>query len=380
MWLILTLACSKPDDTDGLDSIGGDETDASETDVDLNTDLDTATPEHETSVTGLAGGATWNVDFDAEAEAAGYVDCSYHRAYTNAVEVQDVPWLCPDCDVIVRADVTMDQGFTECYTPLTNGGTPAPVEYLGWHGTTWERASSENFALSAQGAAVVSGASITWTNETPYAFEDADGNARNATFNIAGEATLSTVTADPMRGLWAPAEYECGWPKADPPAWEGDYALALDTTLPDGLFRDVCNDPVRLHDLFGSWLVIDVSAMDCGPCQVMAEGEPAAVAALAQDGIDLRTITFLHPSLSDTLPTASRQDLYDWTLAFDLHDPVLGDRGYGTWVVGAAASDLFGEDFGYPTWVVVSPEGDVVGGNVGFGSWDDIAAVIRANQ
>ncbi len=379
MWLILTLACSKPGDTAGNESDSVGETDTVDTSVDLNTDLDTATPEHETTVVGLAGGATWNVDFDASAEAAGYVDCSYHRAYTDAVEVQDVPWLCPDCDVIVRANVTMDQGLGDCYASITNGGTPSPVEYLGWNGTTWNRASSDNFVLSAQGAVVLDGSSISWTNETPYTF-DVGNLTHNATFHVDGEATLSDVTADPLRGLWVPDEYECGWPKADPAAWEGDYTLALGDTLPDGVFRDVCNDPVRLHDLFGTWLVIDVSAMDCGPCQSMAGAAPAAVAALALEGIDLRTVTFLAPSLSDTLPTASRQDLYDWTLAFDLDDPVLGDRGYGTWVVGASASDLFGEDFGYPTWVVVSPEGDVVGGNVGFGSWDDIAAMIRANQ
>ena len=379
MWLILTLACSKPGDTDQADSLATDETGV-DTNVDLNTALDTATPEHETTVVALTGGATWDVDFDAAAEAAGYVDCSYHRAYADGIELQNIPWTCPECDLMVQANVTMDVGLDDCYAAITNGGTPATVETLGWNATTWLRSSSANYRLTGQGTPVADGNTITWSNDTPYTFNDADGTTWNATFHITGEATLSEVTADPMRGIWTPDAYECGWPKADPPPWEGDYTLAIGDVLPDGAFRDVCNDPVRLHDLFGEWLVIDVAAMDCGPCQAMAEGEPAAVASLAQEGIDLRTVTFLAPALNDSLATASRQNLYDWNLAFDLHDPVLADRGYGTWVIGAAAQDAFGEDFGYPTWIVVSPQGEVVGGHVGFGSWDDVAAIIRANQ
>jgi hypothetical protein len=379
MWLAWTLACSGPQ-TGDTDSDSPADSDVSETDVDLNSDLDTATPEHATTVLGLDGGATWAVDFDADAEAAGYVDCSYHRAYAGAVEVSDVPWLCPTCEVIVRTAVTMDQGLEDCYHVITNGGTPSPVEYLGWSGTSWMRASTENFLLTAQGVAVPGTDAITWSHETPYNFEDADGNAWGATFHITGEATLSDAVADPMRGLWPPDAYECGWPKADPPPWDGDFTLAIGETLPDGVFRDVCNDGVRLHDLLGEWLVIDISAMDCGPCQQMAEDTPAAIEALALEGLDARAVTLLAPSLADTLPTATRQQLYDWTLAFDLHDPVLGDRGYGTWVIGASASDAFGEGFAYPTWVVVSPEGTVVGGHVGYGSWEDVAAVIRANR
>ena len=94
MWLFLTLACSKPVDSDVADSNPVDETDVIDTSVDLNTDLDTATPEHDTTVLGLAGGATWAVDFDAAAEAAGYVDCSYHRTYGDGIELQNIPWLC----------------------------------------------------------------------------------------------------------------------------------------------------------------------------------------------------------------------------------------------------------------------------------------------
>ena len=44
-----------------------------------------------------------------------------------------------------------------------------------------------------------------------------------------------------------------------------------------------CLENLRLHDFSGRWLVIDVSAMDCPPCQDMAAGERAFIETLARE-------------------------------------------------------------------------------------------------
>lgn len=372
--LALAFACHAPSadsDTDPVDSGPGY--------VPLDFDADTATPDHVETVIGASGGATWSVDFDADAEAAGYVDCSYHRSWVHGAELRNAPWLCPDCTAMVQLDAAIDDG-QDCYAAITNNGAAAPVEILGWSDTALWRTSEPNRYLTEQGTASLDGSALSWVSDTAFTFTDANGADHNAAFHIVGAATLGETQADPLRGMWPPETYECGWPKTDAPVWEGPYSFAIGDLLPDGVFRDVCNDPVRLDDFLGSWLVIDVSAMDCGPCQAFADGTTAAIAELATEGFDVRTITLLAPSLADPYADASRQNLYDWALAFRLADPVLADRGYGAAVIGRSAQDITGEHFGYPTWIVVGPDGTVRAANVGFGTWDAIAGVIRGTR
>jgi hypothetical protein len=359
-------------------ALGGGDSSAVDTDAfawDPPWHDDTATPDAVTDVIALSGTLHWHVDFDADAEAAGYADCDYERTYTNGVEFRDSPWLCPSCDAMVMVDSEMTLGRDDCYAQISPNDPP-PSEVLGWGGDRFFRTYYANYGLSDQGVAVADGASLTTSNETPFQFQSSDGANHAATFTTSGDFAVGTTQADPMRGLHPPETYDCGWPAAHPPAWTGSYALAVGETLPDGVFRDVCNDPVRLHDELGRWLVVEVSAKDCGPCQAMADGEPAFEAAMHANGIEVGSVTLLAPTLSDPLRTSTRDDLYDWAFAFDLDGPVLADRGYGISVIGAAAPALAGEDFGFPTWVVVDPQGAVVGVHVGFASWDDVAAVI----
>lgn len=367
MWW--AFACAPGADTD----VGVVDTDV-DPDPDTDVDTDPFTP---IPVTTVSGGATWNVDFGADAEAAGYVDCAYARAWTGGLQDLSAPWLCPGCgDAVWRADAAVTEGRA-CYDRIASRA-PSPLEWLGAADGSFWRASRQHLLMTAQGGLTGDASAATFVHDTEFTFTDADGTDLAATFHIEGALTFGTGEGDPLWGMRAPPSYACGWPRRDGPAYAGDYVVDVGTTLPDALMADQCGQPVRLEDFIGTWLVIDVSARDCGPCQQMATDAPAFLADRAAAGVPVRTITLLAPSLSDTLGITSKDQLVEWADGFGLEDPVLSDRGYGMWVLGAGAERMTGEDFGYPTWVVVGPDGKVRGANVGYGGWDAIGAVIDA--
>lgn len=344
------------------------------TDTDAPTETDDTQDTDDTEVVdvelqALTGGITWAMDFDAEAEAAGFVDCEYGRTYT-AIEDTSAPWLCPDCDTMFRADVTMVDGWEACYQQIATD--PEPQEWLGFGGGRFYRAPFPNTPNSDQGEATTDGETISTLN-APEPYELPDGGTFG--FHIVGEFTVGEGTGDPQNGWVVDGASGCGWERHDPPEYTGDWTLAVGETVPDGWFLDQCEDVVRLHDFLGRYVVVDVSAMDCGPCQSMAASEPDFVADAEAAGIAVEVVTLLAPSLSAVLDPATQADLQTWVDAYDLHAPVLQDRGWGYAVVGAHQ----GEDFGYPSSVLVAPDGEVLSVHTGFGGWDDVLAAITAH-
>jgi len=361
---LLLASCAS---TTKADSGAEEDTEASDTDTDTDSDTDTDT---DTDFDGVArtvaGTITWNVDFNATAEAGGAEDCAYTRTYAG-VEDNSAPWLCPDCDAVFLADAEITEGRESCFD-LVSTTDPAETEWLGFGGGVWYRGAGG--WLSERGPATEADGVLT----VEQVVDEADSGGDYA-FDIRGALTLGEQPGDPLGG-WAPAEtYACGWPKADPPAYEGDYVAAIGATLPDGVFHDVCEDAVRLHDFAGAYLVVEISAMDCPPCQNAAGEEEAFIAAMAAEGIPTHVVTMLAPSLSNTSGTPTTDELQEWIEAFDLASPVLADRVWGLSVYGRYA----GEDFGYPTFFVVAPDLEILEIQVGFSSYDDIAAVIRAD-
>lgn len=314
----------------------------------------------------VQGTITWAVDFDEDAEADGASDCGYTRTYTGQ-ENRSAPWLCPGCELLFHADAELSDG-QDCYDQVSSSA-PAATEWLAHEDGLWYRASTSS--MSERGASSFDG--TTWTVE--QVSDPTSSDAGTVVYDITGTLTVGETTGDVMQGMAAADSYACGWPKADPAAYDGDYRAAVGETLPDGLFPDVCEDTVRLHDFAGRYLIIDISAMDCGPCQSAAEDEPAFVAAMADEGLEVEIITLLAPSLSETAYTASTEEIQTWIDAFGLESPVLGDRMWGLMVIGDAA----GEDFGYPAFAVVSPDLEVLDLHVGYGGFDDMAAIIRAH-
>lgn len=308
----------------------------------------------------LEGAVTWSVDFGPAWEADGLSDCTYTRRYTGT-EDRSVPWLCPACDVVFRVDVAMDDpDDLACYASLT-GSTPAPVEWVGWSDDgRYFRSPLENYRLVEQGAVGVDGAQHALAHQVD---DDGGGVAYgiDGTFEVADDPA-----ADAWHGMLPsplPGPSTCGWPRSGAPVYLGDHRLAVGALLPDGYFRDACNEVVRLHDFVGGYLVVDMSAADCPPCQDLAEGEAAFEAGLAAEGLDVTVITLMAPSLSAVLDPTPVALLGEWTDVFDVHGPVLADRGWGYW----SFSDALGDDLGYPSYALVGPDLEVISIDVGFG-------------
>jgi hypothetical protein len=324
----------------------------------------------EFDVLSLSGSITWVLDFDAEAESNGYTDCQYKRDYIG-IEDWSAPWLCSDCESVFLVDVDLSEGLEDCYQQIAT--EPSAQERLGWtQDDLFRRGAAPAYAQTEQGLVTWNGSNrFTTSNQVENSLENG-----NFMFDIIGDFELAEGTGDPMQGWTIPETYDCGWPKADPEPYSGSYDLEIGGVLPDGIFADQCGQPVRLHDFKGQYLIVDISAENCPPCQSMAEQEPAFKTLMAENDIEVTVITLLAPSLSAVLDPTPTSMLLEWADTYGLHDPVLADRGWGYWLGNAA----LGDGFGYPTWIVIDPELVILDIGNGFSSWDDIATLIQENS
>jgi len=320
----------------------------------------------------MTGDVTWAVSFDADALAAGFTDCTYTRHY-EALEDQSAKWLCPACEVMFYADVELTDGLVECFGQISPDATPLANEWLGYGDGVWYRGSGG--PMSAQGTPVIDGDAVSLTHsvaDLPLPVPTVVGTFG---FAITGALTLGTTEADPLNGFNVPETYACGWPKANLAPYTGDYTVAVGGTLPDGLFKDKCEETVRLHDFAGAYLLVDMAAIDCPPCQTMAGQEEAFIADMAEQGITVHVITLLAPSLSNVLGHTSTTQLESWTENFELTSPILADRGWGL----SQFLPVFGEDVGYPSWVLVNPDLEIMEMGTGFGDFTDFQTAIEAD-
>ena len=326
-------------------------------------------PPIEAEVVALTGSIIWNVDFDADAEALGFTDCSYQRDYTG-IEDRSANWLCPTCEQMFLLDVDLSRGLADCYEQIAT--SPAPQERLGWTASgDFRRGTAPSYFLNEQGTVTWNGTSFTTSNTSEV--ELTDGGT--FTFDINGSFELSEGLGDPMHGMTPPTSYACGWQKADPPAYEGDYTLAVGQILPDGYFLDQCNESVRLHDFKDTYIVIDISAVNCPPCRSMAETEPEFAADMEEQEIPVSVLTLMAPSLSEVLSPTPLETLVEWVDTYGLNSPVMSDRGWGYWLAGAA----LGDSISYPTWIVIAPDLSVLEMGTGFSSWDGISSTIKSH-
>lgn len=318
----------------------------------------------------IKGDVTWKVTFDATAKMAGAKDCSYTRHY-DGTEDESARWLCPTCDVTLKADVTMPMGEMDCYAQLSM--TPySKTEWLGWAKDQWQRGAGG--PMTAQGTITNMNGKIALTNHVDMVMPPMGGMA---SFDISGSLDVADAMGDPLHGFVAPAKYACGWPKADPPKYTGDYVLKKGAVVPDGILTDACSEPVRFHDFKGDWLVIEMSARDCPPCQAMASGEEKFVTDMAAQGIKVHVLTLLAPSLADPLGDTTLPMLKTWISTYKLKSPVLEDRGWGISEFEPAIGAM---SLGYPSWVIVDPNLKVIDFMSGFGTWDDFKTEILANK
>ncbi len=121
--------------------------------------------------------------------------------------------------------------------------------------------------------------------------------------------------------------------------------------------------------------MIDMSATDCPPCQLMAQGEKQFVANMAAQGIDVEVITLLAPSLDDVFGETTTTVLNNWVSKYALESPVLGDRAWGQSVFSPPAKSA-----GYPSWVLVAPDLTVFEYGQGWGEWADVETLFVAHK
>ncbi len=314
----------------------------------------------------ISGDATWTVTFDAQAKAKGATDCQYTRHY-EGVQDQSRPWVCEQCDVIFRTTVTMPVGLNDCYKQVSDVD-PMDEEWVGYGNGTWYR--SYGIGASGQGDVEITGQSLTYTNEVKDLEADIVG-AGKMDFLVEGAFTTSQEDGDPMHGWVAPAQYACGWDKADPAEYSGPYSLKVGSTLPDGVFRDACDEPYRLHDAKGAYLVVFMSAMDCPACRTLASGESSFLADLKAEGIEARTITLMAPSLNDPFGDTTKAQLTYWGDKYSIPTPIVADRGWGITMF----LPIYNDKLGYPSWVVADPSLKVLNYGTG-GTWATIKNTI----
>lgn len=298
----------------------------------------------------VSGELTWHAEFPDGGR------CSYARTF-EGVEDRSAPWLCPECDIVWRVERV---GFSgeDCYARL-GVSDPAEVEWLGWGGGRLFRSPQINARLFDSGAARLVDEALEVEHET----EDETG-AGVVQLGITGRLHMGETRADPMHGYDPPRRYACGWDRADPPDYAGPWTVQRGEVVPDGWFFDRCGEPVRLHDLEGRYLIVDVAAADCPPCVEMARTEGQFVESMRDRGVEVEVVTLLAPTLGAVLDPTPQEILEAWSDTFGIEAPVLADRGWGLFVAGLSVPT-----FGYPTSVVVGPDLRVLDVAVGFSDW-----------
>ena len=322
------------------------------------------------------GAVTWTLEFDETAEAKGFEDCSYTRTYTGT-QYLDMDYLCPECVVAVQGTATMTEGI-DCYSQISSSASTERTEHWGWSETTFYRTGVEqgplgdlaDFTLPAEGEE----GTVGWYSESDLT----DGGVMILT--ATGALTWQTDASILLTNPWpaSPDSYACGWTTNDPGTLTIDYDLAVGSTFPNVRLVDQCGEKMALWDLYGSWLVMDTSQSDCGPCRTMASSAEAFVEDMAAEGYDVKVVSFLGNGLGEPYGTPDEDTHTAWVEDYGLTDPVLYDRGFAYALFPDFVEEYSGETFGYPTWIVVDPEMNLVHGNVGFSSWDDIGDIITA--
>ena len=381
--LLLAVACSGGEDSDKVSTSTGDDTGAEgggeEGGGEEGGGEGGSTDDRpgELPAYQMTGTLTWSLEFDEEAEANGYVDCSYSRDYSGT-QVLDYGYLCADCEIIVKGTSTFTDGL-DCYASVFGEETePERTELWGLGDGLFFRTNRDQYSLGdlceadyAEGEEV----SLAWDSE--YTITAGGVMVLAATGTLTYELDEDTLIPDPWAERTEP--YACGWEQADPGTLTLDYHVAAGATFPNFSLLDQCGEWMRLWDLYGSYLVLDTSQPDCGPCRSMASGAEAFAEGLREEGIPVRVVSLMGNGLAAPWETPDSDTLESWVTDYGISDPVLYDRGVGYALFPEFAESFTGESFGYPTWLIVDPEMTLIYANIGFSSWSAVADVIRAD-
>jgi hypothetical protein len=325
----------------------------------------------------LSGTVTWTLDFDATAEAAGHTDCAYTRTYAAVTEVTDLGWLCPSCSLLATGDATVTEGYETCTLQISSSDATRE-ETLGVGvvegETRFFRSGSRNLTLGDMGAVTPThaGFAVSWGDDGTL---DAGGGFRLEARGTFAETTGATMVRDPADPRVEP--FTGGWPTNDPGGPNPAWTVATGAPFPNPRLEDQHGEGVALRDLRGYYVVVDVSAPDCGPCQAMAMQAETFKARMAEACLPVELLTVLVEGLSAVNGTASQDVRAAWASEFGLTSPVLGDRGFGYAMLPAWLGRESGMSF--PSIAVVAPDGTLLGGQSGFSDFSEIEALVAAH-
>ncbi len=329
----------------------------------------------------IAGQLIWEVDFDAAAEANGSSDCTLVVNY-DGQEDRTVHYLCPLCERMYQVNYDVPATSQQCATAIGLDDTG----YIGHGNGKLYAHSTRLYRLHSVADATVQLSqqqlSVSGTGET-YKFGLKPEDLRRFTSTVTGQLALSVSSHDPNFGLVPPdTDYLCGYDKSGLPAYDGSWVLS-DNDIPDGVFIDSCGEAVRLHDLLGQYVLLEASAVLCGPCNKMAEEEPAFELEMKNLGLSFTSVTFLISTIAGFFDTPPVTELEAWDYQYQLHGPIVADRGYGHNVIGPyvqqQAKGTDPEDYNhtsYPSWVLINPNGKILGSGLG-AAWYNIRKLIK---
>ncbi len=336
----------------------------------------------------IQGRIVWTADFDAAAEATGKTDCTYTRVYSGNQRI-DQDYLCPDCSWLGQATAEMIVGYEDCYLQIDDA-PQIRQEVLGLMEVEGAlhvlRSGSVN--VSPRDLAAIEGDASEF-QFTSSSTSDSDGGGQ-VTLTLNGGFFLRedcSYAVDPTVPLTE--QSSCGWPRNNPGGPNSSYVLTEGEIFPNVRLEDQCAGEVDLWDFRGSYLIVDMAATNCGPCQQMASEAEAFKAKAEEEGLEVELITLLADSLSTVNLPADLATRQLWVDTYGLSSPVLGDEGF--------AYALFPPYFedgsaGYPTSAVIAPDGRLLGMYSGFGyrtdqdgnvvgnTYDDLADMIRADM
>lgn len=336
----------------------------------------------------IQGRVVWTVDFDATAEAAGKTDCTYTRVYTGRQRI-DQDYLCPDCTWLGQATAEMTVGYENCYLQIDDAAQ-IREEVLGLAEVDGSlhlmRTGNVNVSPRDLAAIVGDASDFRFTSSST---SDVDEGGQ-VTLSLDGGFLIREdcfYADDPTVPLTEPSA--CGWPRNSPGGPNSTYLLVDGEIFPNVRLEDQCEGEVDLWDFRGRYLIVDMAATNCGPCQEMAAAAEAFKVKAEEEGLDVELITLLADSLSTVNLPADLATRQQWADTYGLSSPVLGDEGF--------AYALFPPYFedgsaGYPTSAVIAPDGRLLGlyggfgvrldsdGNVVGNTYDDLADMIRADM
>jgi len=172
----------------------------------------------------------------------------------------------------------------------------------------------------------------------------------------------------------------CGWGNTGPVVVPSSYETSLGAPFPNLRLMDQCDDLVDLYSFSGSWIILDFTQPDCGPCQNMASASQDFLQNLRAEGVSVNMVSIMGKGLDEPWASPSRGIVDDWVEYFGINEPVLIDEGAGVALLPEFYDQEYGASFGYPAWIILDPEMNIVRGFTGFSDFSTAREVILSGQ